>query len=56
MRKKAQVVDKLEKLSVADARRAIDFAEVVVLCSMPRAGWSTRISRSPRWCWKKAAP
>ena len=31
MRKKAQVVDKLEKLSVADARRAIDFAEVVVL-------------------------
>ena len=31
MRKKAQVVDKLEKLSVADARHAIDFAEVVVL-------------------------
>ncbi|WP_018075893.1 ribosome biogenesis GTPase Der [Novosphingobium nitrogenifigens] len=31
MRKKAQVVDKLERLSVADARRAIDFAEVVVL-------------------------
>jgi GTP-binding protein len=31
MRKKAQVTDKLEKLSVADARRAIDFAEVVVL-------------------------
>lgn len=31
MRKKALVVDKLEKLSVADARRAIDFAEVVVL-------------------------
>ncbi|WP_095012927.1 ribosome biogenesis GTPase Der [Tsuneonella mangrovi] len=31
MRKRAQVVDKLEKLSVADARRAIDFAEVVVL-------------------------
>jgi len=31
MRKKAQVVEKLEKLSVADARRAIDFAEVVVL-------------------------
>ncbi len=31
MRKKAQVVDKLEKLSVADARRAVDFAEVVVL-------------------------
>ncbi len=31
MRKKALVVDKLEVMSVADARRAIDFAEVVVL-------------------------
>ncbi|MEC7535312.1 MAG: ribosome biogenesis GTPase Der [Pseudomonadota bacterium] len=31
MRKKAQVIDKLEKLSVADARRAVDFAEVGVL-------------------------
>lgn len=31
MRKKARVVDKLEKLSVADARHAVDFAEVVVL-------------------------
>jgi len=31
MRKKAKVDNKLEKLSVADARRAIDFAEVVVL-------------------------
>jgi len=31
MRKRAKVVDKLEKLSVADARRAIDYAEVVVL-------------------------
>ena len=31
MRKRARVVEKLEKLSVADARRAIDFAEVVVL-------------------------
>jgi GTP-binding protein len=31
MRKKALVVDKLEKLSVADARHAVDFAEVVVL-------------------------
>ncbi len=31
MRKRARVEDKLEKLSVADARRAIDFAEVVVL-------------------------
>jgi GTP-binding protein len=31
MRKKAKVDDKLERLSVADARRAVDFAEVVVL-------------------------
>lgn len=31
MRKKAQVIEKLERMSVADARRAIDFAEVVVL-------------------------
>ena len=31
MRKQARVQDKLEKLSVADARRAVDFAEVVVL-------------------------
>ncbi|MDB5669188.1 MAG: ribosome biosis GTPase Der [Alphaproteobacteria bacterium] len=31
MRKKARVDDKLEKLAVADARRAVDFAEVVVL-------------------------
>ena len=31
MRKKAQVTEKLEKLSVADARHAVDFAEVVVL-------------------------
>ena len=31
MRKRRNVVEKLEKLSVADARRAVDFAEVVVL-------------------------
>ena len=31
MRKRARVQEKLEKLSVADARRAVDFAEVVVL-------------------------
>jgi GTP-binding protein len=31
MRKKAKVVEKLERMSVADARHAIDFAEVVVL-------------------------
>ncbi len=31
MRKRSNVVEKLEKLSVADAKRAIDFAEVVVL-------------------------
>ena len=31
MRKKARVTEKLERLAVADARHAIDFAEVVVL-------------------------
>ncbi len=31
MRKRARIDDKLEKLSVFDARRAVDFAEVVVL-------------------------
>jgi GTP-binding protein len=31
LRKRAKVEDKLEKLSVADTKRAIDFAEVVVL-------------------------
>ncbi|HEX8669841.1 MAG TPA: ribosome biogenesis GTPase Der [Allosphingosinicella sp.] len=31
MRKRAKVQDKLEKLSVADGRRAVEFAEVVVL-------------------------
>ena len=31
MRKRAKVIEKLEKLAVADARRAVDFAEVVVL-------------------------
>jgi GTPase len=31
MRKRAKIQDKLEKLSVADGRRAVDFAEVVVL-------------------------
>ncbi|MGB3740402.1 MAG: ribosome biogenesis GTPase Der [Pontixanthobacter sp.] len=31
MRKKAKVVDKLERMAVSDARHAIDFAEVVVL-------------------------
>ena len=31
MRKKARVVEKLERMAVADARHAIDFAEVVIL-------------------------
>ena len=31
MRKRAKVTDKLEKLAVADARHAVDYAEVVVL-------------------------
>ncbi|MEI8144411.1 MAG: ribosome biogenesis GTPase Der, partial [Alphaproteobacteria bacterium] len=32
LRKRARIADKLEKLSVADALRAIRFAEVVVVC------------------------
>jgi GTP-binding protein len=31
MRKKKNITEKLEKLAVADARRAVDFAEIVVL-------------------------
>jgi GTP-binding protein len=31
MRKRAKIQDKLEKMAVADGRRAVDFAEVVVL-------------------------
>lgn len=31
MRRKSKVVDKLERLAVADARHAVDFAEVIVL-------------------------
>src|SRR3546814_11563623 len=31
LRRKAKVTEKLEKLSAADTRRAVDFAEVVVL-------------------------
>ena len=31
MRKRARVIDKLERMAVADARHAVDFAEVVVL-------------------------
>ena len=31
MRKKSNVIEKLEKMAVTDARRAVDFAEVVVL-------------------------
>jgi len=49
MRKKAKVSDKLEKLAVADARHAVDFAEVVVLLLDATLVWSTRTSRSPRW-------
>ena len=42
MRKKAKVADKLEKLSVADARRAVDFAEVVVLLLDATRGLETQ--------------
>ncbi len=56
MRKKAKVQDKLEKLSVADALRAVDFAEVVVLLLDATLGWSHRICASPTACWKRARP
>jgi len=42
MRKRAKVVDKLERLSVADARRAVDFAEVVVLLLDATRGLETQ--------------
>jgi len=42
-----KVDDKLEKLSVADARRAVDFAEWWCCCSTARAGSRRRISGSP---------
>jgi GTP-binding protein len=42
MRKKAKVADKLEKLSIADARQAIDFAEVVVLLLDATRGLETQ--------------
>lgn len=42
MRKRANVQDKLEKLSVADALHAIDFAEVVVLLLDATRGWRCR--------------
>ena len=48
MRKRAKVVDKLEKLSVSDGLRAVDYAEVVVLLlDATRVAWKCRTSRSP---------
>ena len=37
LRRRSRVVEKVEKLAVADALRAVRFAEVVVLCSTPRS-------------------
>lgn len=47
IRKKAKVNEKLEKLSVADALRAIQFAEVVVLMIDARAPLESKICKSP---------
>jgi GTP-binding protein len=55
MRKKAKVDDKLEKLSVADARRAVDFAEVVVLLLDATRGLKRKTCASPITCCRKAA-
>jgi GTP-binding protein len=43
--KKAKVDDKLEKLSVADARRAVDSPKWSSCCSTRRAGWRRRTLR-----------
>ncbi|RKF21270.1 ribosome biogenesis GTPase Der [Altericroceibacterium spongiae] len=42
MRKKARVIDKLERLSVLDAQRSIDYAEVVVLLLDATRGLETQ--------------
>ncbi|MXO66568.1 ribosome biogenesis GTPase Der [Altericroceibacterium endophyticum] len=42
IRKKARITDKLERLSVADARRAVDYAEVVVLLLDATRGLETQ--------------
>ena len=49
MRKRAKVQEKLEKLSVADARHAIDFAEVVVLDARCDLGPGIAGSENRRW-------
>ena len=55
MRKRATVQEKLEKLSVADARRAIDFAEVVVLVARCDNGAGTAGSENCRPCGRRKA-
>ena len=47
LRKRAKIEDKLERLSAADTRRSIDFAEVVVLLWTQRGDWKRRICASP---------
>ncbi len=42
LRRRAKAVERLEKLSAADTRRAVNFAQVVVLLSMPKRRWRSR--------------
>ena len=55
MRKRAKVQDKLEKLSVADALHAVDFAEVVVLLLDATRGLEAQDLRIADRCCRKAA-
>ncbi|MGM2836742.1 GTPase, partial [Bacillus cereus group sp. Bce025] len=49
MRKKAKVVEKLEKLSVADGLRAVRFAEVVVVLLDVEVPFEQQDLRGPRF-------
>ena len=47
LRKRAKVEDKLERLSAADTKRAVDYAEVVVLLLDAERGLESQDLRSP---------
>ena len=49
MRRRARVVEKLEKLAVGDGLRAIRFAEVVILVLDATSPSTSRTCRSPTW-------
>ena len=55
LRKRARVEDKLEKLSVADALRAVRFAEVVVVLLDATIPFEKQDLRSPTWSSRRAA-